>query len=236
MPEDPLVVLLLVVLQSAVLAAVTIGLYWAGVFVVRWFGREASYSLKPLGFTRPRGGFLAGLGIGVSVGFGAFLMGAIVSVLSALALERFGYSADNSAQEPLMNALGSWISDNPAVAIPAAYLVVALVGPAVEELVFRGAVFGGLYRLGQSLLGKPSGEKPGRGAGWIPFVAATLLSSAFFATLHLSPVIIPAIFILAITLCALYRYTGSLIPTIAAHATFNSITVTALVATSLIQV
>lgn len=231
-----MVMLLLVVLQSAVLAAATIGLYWAGVFVVRWFGREASYSLRPLGFTRPRGGFLAGLGIGVSAGFGAFLMGAIVSVLSALALERFGYSADNSAQEPLMNALGSWISENPAVAIPAAYLVIALIGPAVEELVFRGAVFGGLYRLGRSVLGKPSGEKPKRNAGWVPFVVAALLSSAFFATLHLSPVIIPAIFILAITLCVLYRYTGSLIPTIAAHATFNSITVTALVATSLVQV
>ena len=234
MPEDPLVILVSVVLQSVVLAGLVVGLYWAGVFTARWFGREASYSLKPLGFRRPRGGFLVGIGLGVSVGIGAFLMSVIVGALSAVTLQYFGYSAENSAQEPLMRALGAWIRTNPTLAIPATYLVVALVGPAAEELVFRGAVFGGLYRLGQSVLGTPKGKSERR-TDWLPFLAAALLSSAFFAALHFSPVIIPAIFILAVALCALYRYTGSLASTVAAHATFNSVTVTILVIVSLMQ-
>lgn len=234
MSEDPLTLLLLVVLQSVVLAAVTIGLFWAGVFVARRLGSEAGYSLASLGIVRPQGGALSGVGLGVLVGFGAFLMSVIVGAFSALVLERLGQPTDNSAQEPLMNALSEWIGDSPAVAIPVAFLVVAFVGPAVEELVFRGAIFGGLYRLGTSLFGRLVGEKSGAiRVGWLPFAAAAFFSSALFAALHLSAVIIPAIFILAVTLCALYRHTGSLLPNFIAHATFNSIVVSALVATGL---
>ena len=234
MPDNPLVILVSVVLQSVVLAGLVVGLYWAGVFVARWFGRKASYSLRPLGFRRPRGGFLVGIGLGLSVGIGAFLMSVIVGALSTVTLQYFGYSAENLAQEPLMRALGGWIRTNPVLAIPATYLVVALVGPAAEELVFRGAIFNGLYRLGRSFLKTPKAN-PDHNTDWLPFIAAALLSSAFFAALHFSPVIIPAIFILAVALCALYRYTGSLAPTIAAHATFNSVTVTILVIVSLVQ-
>ena len=36
----------------------------------------------------------------------------------------------------------------PGIAVPAIVLVVVVFGPAVEELVFRGVVFNGLYRLG----------------------------------------------------------------------------------------
>ena len=235
MSRDPLILLSLVALQSVVLAAITIGLFWVGIFVVRRFDRKADYSLSSLGIVRPQGNVLSAVGLGVLVGFGAFLMSVVVGTLSALVLKSLGQSADNSAQEPLMNALREWTAQNPAVAIPVAFLVVALIGPAVEELVFRGAVFGGLYRLATSLSSRLMGEKPDAGrAGWLPFAAATLVSSAIFAALHVSAVIIPGIFIFAVALCALYRYTGSLLPNLAAHATFNSIVVTALVVSSLV--
>lgn len=234
MSEDPLILLLFVVLQSAVLAGITIGLFWAGTFVARRLGRKAGYSLSPLGIVRPRNGILSGVGLGVLVGFAAFFVSAIVGALSALVLERLGQPADNSAQEPLMNALREWTGENPAVAIPVAFLVVAFIGPAVEELVFRGAIFGGLDRLANTLFQRLAGGKsPSGRAGWLAFAAATVVSSAIFAALHVSAVIIPGIFIFAVALCALYRHTGSLLPNLAAHATFNSIVVSALVISSL---
>ena len=50
---------------------------------------------------------------------------------------------------------------------------------------------------------------------------AAFLSSSFFALLHLEPVLLSAILILALALCALYWRTGSLVSTFVAHATFN---------------
>ena len=47
-------------------------------------------------------------------------------------------------------------------------------------------------------------------------------SSMAFALLHFEPVILPALFVLAVALCGLYRRTGSLLPGFVAHAAFNS--------------
>jgi CAAX protease family protein len=103
---------------------------------------------------------------------------------------------------------------------------VVVIGPAVEELVFRGAVFNGLNRLGALIASRTVGaasERTPRGAsGRTVFVLSALLSSVFFALLHLEPVLLPAILILAIALCVLFRRTGSLLPPLVAHATFNS--------------
>jgi uncharacterized protein len=52
-----------------------------------------------------------------------------------------------------------------------------------------------------------------------------LVSSVIFALLHLEPVLLPAILILAVILCALFERTGSLLPPFVAHATFNSFAV-----------
>ncbi|WP_166398747.1 CPBP family intramembrane glutamic endopeptidase [Rubrobacter marinus] len=113
------------------------------------------------------------------------------------------------------------------MAIGAALLVIVLFGPAVEEFVFRGAIFGGLYRLGALFSRRMGGRAEGaaRFADRFSFLGAALLSSAVFAALHQSAVIIPAIFLLAVVLCLLYRRTGSLLSPFVAHATFNSFTV-----------
>ncbi|MDQ4106563.1 MAG: hypothetical protein M3157_05255, partial [Actinomycetota bacterium] len=44
----------------------------------------------------------------------------------------------------------------------------------------------------------------------------------FFALLHLEPVLLPALLLLAVALCALFRWSESLLPSFVAHATFNS--------------
>lgn len=241
--QNPQLLIAAVILQNVVLFLITVGLFWAGTFVLRAArGKGASgYGLSPLGFRRPRGGYLVGASIGVLVGFGALILSAMLNAASAVVLESLGYSADNSAQQPLMNSISNWVGENPAVAIPLAVFAVVLLGPAVEELVFRGAIFGGLYRLFRFVTqrGVHSSAAPGeagshsRAVGTVALVLAAVISSVLFSLLHFSPVLVVALFALALILCELFRRSGSLLPPFVAHATFNSFAVIALVLTGL---
>ena len=96
-------------------------------------------------------------------------------------------------------------------------------GPAVEELVFRGVVFNGLYRLGARFAARSESEDDSHMPyGRTIFAFSALASSVLFALLHLEPVLLPTLLMLAVILCYLFRRTGSLLPCIVAHATFNS--------------
>lgn len=232
----------LVVLQDVALVLVTIGIFWGGVFVARRFGARPGYSLRALGMRLPEMGLISGAVLGVLVGLGALVASALVNVLSAQVLDSLGYPSENSAQEPLLEGIGAWVSESPALAVPAAFFVVAVLVPAVEEFIFRGAIFGGLYRLGLRLLpgrrrkgveSSGEGEKPPQGLLWASFVAAALASSVVFAALHFSPVILPALFIFALILCYVYWRTGSLLAPFFAHATFNAVPTLIIVLTSL---
>ena len=215
------------VLFDGVMAAATFALFFAGVFVVRAFGRRVSFSLAPLGFARPRGGVFTAAGLGFLVGLGAVVVSAVVRVLSTRVFETLGYSTKSNVQQPFIEGLVGWVGDNPLFAIPAVVFVVVILGPAVEELVFRGAIFNGLNRLGTLIFTNTVGSKdsPLKGARWAPFTLAALLSSALFAVLHFEPVLLPALLLLALVLCYLFQRTGSLLPSFVAHATFNSFTV-----------
>jgi membrane protease YdiL (CAAX protease family) len=159
----------------------------------------------------------------MAVGVGAVLLGMIVNPMSILVLERLGYSTESTIQQPFMEGLVGWVQESPGVAVPAIILVVVLFGPAVEELVFRGAIFNGLYRLGVLLSTRSFGQEHSeRSPSKMIFIASALASSLLFALLHLEPVLLPVLLILAITLCALFQRTGSLLPSFVAHATFNS--------------
>lgn len=241
--QSPETLILLVVLQNVLLFGLTVGVFWAGTFVLRAVrGKTASgYGLGPLGFRRPRGGYLAGISVGVLVGFGALLLSVMLNAASSAVLDRLGLPSDNSAQEPLMEGITNWVRESPGIAIPLAFFAVVLLGPAVEELVFRGAIFGGLYRLfrlatelGLRRNSPPDAVPQGSPtAGKVAFVLAATLSSVLFALLHFSPVLVVALFVLALVLCELFRRTGSLLPPFVAHATFNSFAVIALVLTGL---
>jgi membrane protease YdiL (CAAX protease family) len=215
--------LLSVVALNAVLAGLAVGLFWGGVLVARAFGVKAEYSLAPLGFSRPKGGVLAGIGVGVAVGVGALISSIPINAASTFVLDYFGYPTESTVQGPFMRGLTRWVEESPGLAVPAIILVVVILGPAVEELVFRGGVFNGLYRLGGYVsrsLGGPEGSP--RAARGLSFALAALASSVLFALLHLEPVLLPALLVLAVGLCALFARTGSLLPSFVAHATFNS--------------
>lgn len=241
--QSPQTLILLVMLQNVLLFGLTVGAFWAGTFVLRAVrGKSASgYGLAPLGLRRPRGGYLSGVSIGVLVGFGALLLSAILNAVSSVVLERLGLPADNSAQQPLMEGITSWVRESPGLAIPFAFFAVVLLGPAVEELVFRGAIFGGLYRLfklvterGMRHSAEPESNPQGSStAGKFALILAATLSSVLFALLHFSPVLVIALFILALVLCELYRRSDSLLTPFVAHATFNSFAVIALILTGL---
>ena len=223
--NDPQQALLLISVQYVELAGLTIGVFLAGVFVARSLGNRMDYSLSPLGFTRPRGGVFAGVWLGVLVGLGAVVVSAAVNVLTSLIFERLGYSTERMIQGPFIRMLADWVRESPGIAIPAIFLVIALFGPAVEELLWRGAIFNGLYRLGKRLSRRLGSKEPTGAMGKVSFLLAALVSSAAFALVHLEPVLLPALLILAVALCALFERTGSLLPPFVAHATFNSFTV-----------
>jgi len=221
---DPQGTLLSVVVLDAAVAGIVVGVFWLAVSLLRKLGRKVGYSLAPLGFSRPRGGFLAGIGVGVAVGVGAVVLSMIVTPISVLVLEQFGYSTRSTVQQPFMEGLAGWVTESPGVAVPAIVLIVVLFGPAVEELVFRGAIFNGLYRLGTLFSTRSAGKEPSKEPpSKTIFALSALASSILFALLHLEPVLLPVLLILAITLCALFQRTGSLLPSFVAHATFNSV-------------
>ena len=212
-----------IVFVNTLAAVAVVGGFWLAVALLRNFGRKVGYSLAPLGFSRPRGGVLSGIGMGMAVGVFAFLLTVVVTPLSILVLERLGYSTESTIQRPFMEGLADWVRESPGVAVPAIVLVVVVLGPAVEELVFRGAVFNGLYRLGTRIATRSRGKpRPATPPGKTIFVSSALASSVLFALLHLEPVLVPMLLILAVALCALFRRTGSLLPSFVAHATFNS--------------
>lgn len=229
MPSDPSQLLLNVVFLDLLLAALTVGVFWVCVSVMRGFGRRASYSLAPLGIRRPASGYSSGILLGLFVGLGALAASVLMIPLSFYVLEWLGYSTERSVQGPLMQGLAAWIGENPRVGVPATVAVVVFFGPAVEELVFRGAFFGGLYRLGnffsRKLGGKDRGERKETGER-ISFALSAVFSSALFALAHGEAAVVPVLFVLAFVLCALYRRTGSLLPCLLTHATFNAFAVT----------
>jgi uncharacterized protein len=215
--------LLSVVVLDAAVAVLVVGGFWVSVLLMRSFGNKVGYSLAPLGLSRPEGGILRGTFLGLFVGAFAIVLSFAVNPLSVFVLERLGYSTESTVQQPFMEGLSGWVRENPGFAATAIILVVVVLGPAVEELVFRGVVFNGLYRLGSWFSSRSTGEdNPTMPHGKAIFIASALASSVLFALLHLEPVLLPTLLILAVTLCYLFQRTGSLLPCIVAHATFNS--------------
>ena len=215
--------LLSVVILDAAIAGLVVGGFWLSVLLMRRFGNKVGYSLAPLGFSRPEGGAFGGVFLGVFVGVFAIALGLAVNPLSAYLLERLGYSTESTVQQPFMRGLSGWVRESPGLAVTAIILVVVVFGPAVEELVFRGVVFNGLYRLGARFATRSVGEvAPHVPYGKTIFAFSALASSVLFALLHLEPVLLPTLLMLAVILCYLFRRTGSLLPCIVAHATFNS--------------
>lgn len=233
MTSDGAEILYSVLLGDSLILVAVIVFFWAGVFVARRFGYRAGYGLGSLGFARPRPGYLAATVLGIATGVGALFLSLLALPLSAYLVEWLGYSAEPATQGAFMQDVQDWIGENPGVAIPLTVFAIVLFAPAVEEIIFRGAVFGGLRKLVALLLERYQGRSKGKAGETVPFILAALASSAMFSLLHLDPVLLPMLLVLAVVLCALYRKTGSLLAPFLAHVTFNSFATLALILSGL---
>ena len=203
--------LLSVVALDAAVVGFVVGGFWLSVLLMRSFGNKVGYSLAPLGFSRPEGGVPRGIFLGMFVGVFAIVLSFAVNPLSAFVLERLGYSTESTVQRPFMEGLAGWVRESPGIAVTAIILVVVVFGPAVEELVFRGVVFNGLYRLGSWFSTRSIGEEsPTMPHGKMIFVFSALASSVLFSLLHLEPVILPTLLILFLILNCLKKKMASL--------------------------
>lgn len=91
-----------------------------------------------------------------------------------------------------------------AVTMIGMFVIAAVVAPLVEEVVFRGVLYGWMRR---SLR---------------PAIAA-VLSGVIFASVHGVPQLVPALAVQGIILALVYERTGSLWPSVVLHGVFNGI-------------
>lgn len=117
--------------------------------------------------------------------------------------------------------------------VVALVLTTAVLAPVVEELFFRGLVFGS-YRKRRNLpwlaTMLPERWRPDVDSGkWNLWVGA-VLSSAIFSIIHPSPILWPALFGVGMVFAWLVQKYGRLGPAIWSHAAFNGTTVIVLLA------
>ncbi|MEW6182981.1 MAG: type II CAAX endopeptidase family protein [Bacillota bacterium] len=136
------------------------------------------------------GGFT---GRAVGLGYGLFLLSYVFNVVYSLLLSHFHLRMQTSLA-PLFSGFS----------FPWWLLVVGVVvAPVVEEIFFRGFVFGGMRKK----------------YGWRK---AALISSAFFAVIHLEWTAFLPIFILGCFFAYLYHRSNSIWPAILVHASTNA--------------
>lgn len=143
------------------------------------------------------GRFGRSISIGLGWGVGAWLLASVTGVLVQAAFKELGLPID---PQPAQRALAVL---DPVIAVTATVVV----APLAEEVFFRGVVYNAWRR------------EHG-------IVAATLGSSALFAVIHGTLVVVLPIFVLGLVLARVYERTRSLLATIVVHATVNGISVT----------
>jgi uncharacterized protein len=130
---------------------------------------------------------------------GLTLLVFVACIVAALILEPIFRGAESQGFEPDAYPGGT----TAAVGLGLTILGICLLGPATEELYFRGVLYGALRRYGPPL--------------------AILLSAVLFSVVHFQPRAIPILFVLGAALAFLYERTGSLWPPIAFHVLQNSL-------------
>ncbi len=166
------------------------------VFWVRRVRREPLHVLATP--TRPIGDLFLGIGIGVLV---LFASGITQLVTRSIVKGIFGHVPVPPAATDSVR--GAWIA-------PGVILIV-LLAPLGEEILFRGWLFQGLRRR-------------------FSFRKAAAISSAMFAWAHVYPINMPGIFVAGLLLANVYERRRSLLASMAAHATLNTVVVIAALA------
>jgi hypothetical protein len=167
-------------------------------FVVWIVQRRYGQSLQALGFRAQN--LWQGIRTGV-VAYVAVIPPLVLCFMILAAVLRF-FSVEPEPQEVVQ----IYLKDSTQPYLLVLTLFVAVAGPVMEEIFFRGFAYSGLR--------KRFGVWPG-----------AVLSSAVFAALHMHWVAFFPIFFLGMFLTALYETSGSLVPSIIAHALHNTVMV-----------
>jgi membrane protease YdiL (CAAX protease family) len=170
--------------------------------VILWVRFVHKSRPRTLGFRRfnPANVF-AGIGIGVA---GLFVAGTISYVLTSI--------IQNTTHRQIEAPKQISLQSNPqTLAIVIFGISVVLLAPIAEEAFFRGFVFQGLRK-------------------WARPLWAIVISAAWFGAAHLIPLYMLPIFGLGVLLASIVHARKSIVPSIAAHMTFNGIQFAILVA------
>jgi uncharacterized protein len=176
--------------------AVIIGTYLAIGGAVVWAARRTGDARRALGIVAPRSWPRA-------VGFAVLTV--VVALIVSAALEPIFHGADAqgvSPDHPRPPGFGS------IAGIVLAYVAIALVGPIVEESLFRGMITAGVRRR-------------------FGAVRTALFTAAIFAVAHFIPRVMPAVFLLGLALAFVYERIGSTAPGMVIHCAYNGIALTA---------
>lgn len=174
--------------QYVLVSGVTIAVIWYRV------GAGASRPLRALGLRTGRALRLIGTGL---TGYAAFLTAMLV--VAAVAGWLMGGSV------PLAQTTEEIIGAAASPAEVAIYFVlVCILAPVFEELIFRGYVYAGLRRL-------------------LPVRSAIIVGAAAFAAVHLNAEAFLVIGLIGAMLCYLYERSRSLLPGIVAHGVHNAL-------------
>jgi membrane protease YdiL (CAAX protease family) len=163
--------------------------------VLVWMRAVRKTGPRQLGFRRFT---VVNVLIGVGVGLGGLVIAGIIGAVQSSVVHGVTHrTVEAPKQIP--------VSDSPGAAVLAIVgISVIVLAPLAEEAFFRGFLFAGLHR-------------------WVRPAGAVVLSAAVFGLAHLIPLIMLPIFGLGVVLASIVEARGSIVPSIFAHATFNTI-------------
>lgn len=161
-----------------------------------WAARRTGNPLAALGLVAPRSWPRA---------IGLALLTVLVALLVSAQLDRVFHGADAQGVVP---DTGRPPGIGPIAGIALAYVAVALLGPIVEELIFRGLLTAAFRRR-------------------FGAIRTALITAAFFAVLHFIPRVMPTVFLLGLALALVYERVGSTAPGILVHCLYNGTALTA---------
>lgn len=144
-----------------------------------------------------RGFTVRNVGIGLLAGLGGLFAATVVGALAQMIVKAFTHKAvEIPNQLPVSSPHG--------VLLFVTAVSVIVFAPVVEELLFRGMLLPAFRR-------------------WMRLWPAILITGAIFAITHYYPIVIPPIFALGVLLAYVTDRTGSIVPAMVAHASFNSV-------------
>lgn len=171
-------------------------------------------------------GWLKAIGIGILLGLLTVIIMTILQIIASPVLS--GHNQDDTTTGMIVNAFTGLTNGTSRYAPQAILMIISafLIGPICEELLFRGEI-GMSFR--DSTMFRKMGEKPRK-------IAVCILSGLLFGILHFqtgSDMVVSLLTMLFTSLIgvffswlALYKF-NSVVPTMAAHVTYNSFAVVA---------